>query len=81
MIVIDASAALSALLATGQARSLLPTEQIPVPHLAEVDIASGLRRLVLARVLRADQAWAALDTWRRLGVVRHQAPRLLERIW
>ena len=81
MIVVDASAVLSALLKAGQVRSLLPKEQIHVPHVADVEIASGLRRLLLARVLTADQAWSALDTWRRLGVVRHPALGLLERIW
>lgn len=81
MIVVDASAAVSALLRSGQARALLPREQLHVPHLADIEIASGLRRMVLARELAPDQAWSALDTWRRLGVVRHPAPGLLERIW
>ena len=81
MIVVDASAALSALLNGGQARALVRRQQLHVPHLADTEIASGLRRLVLARELESAQAWSALDTWRRLGVLRHPTTGLLERIW
>ena len=81
MIVVDASAALSALLRADLARALLPKEQIHVPHLADIEIASGLRRLVHAGVVTAPQAWSALSTWRRLAVSRHPASALFERIW
>lgn len=74
MIVLDASVALAALLNAGPARSLVATEQVHVPHLVDTEIASGLRRQVRAQVLTADQAWAALDTWRRLGLTRHPVP-------
>ncbi|GAA3159654.1 PIN domain-containing protein [Blastococcus jejuensis] len=81
MIVLDASAALSALLNAGPARSFVAAEQVHAPHLIDTEIASGLRRQVRAKVLTADQAWAALDTWRRLGLTRHPVPGLLSRIW
>lgn len=45
MIVVDASAALAALLNDGQARQLIAAERLHVPHLVDSEIASGLRRL------------------------------------
>lgn len=81
MIVVDASAALSALLQAGQLRALLSTAQIHVPHLADLEIASGLRRLVLTRTVTVAQGWSALYAWQRLGVFRHPATALLERVW
>ena len=81
MIVADASAALSALLNAGPARSALAGEQVHVPHLVDSEVASGLRRLVLSRAVTPEQGWVALDTWRRLGVTRHPVTGLLDRVW
>ena len=36
---------------------------------------------MLGRSLTAADGWAALDTWRRLGVVRHPVGGLLDRVW
>ena len=46
MIVLDASAALSALFNDGPARRAVATENIQVPHLIDSEIASGIRRRV-----------------------------------
>ncbi len=81
MIVLDASAAVSALLNAGEARTALADEAVHVPHLIDSEVAQALRRQVLRRSLGADDGWAALDTWRRLGVVRHPAGGLLDRVW
>ena len=81
MIVVDASAAVSALLNDGQARSVLATEQIHVPHLVDSEVASAMRRQVATGALTPDDGWTALDTWRRLGVIRHPVFGLLDRIW
>ncbi|WP_217899286.1 type II toxin-antitoxin system VapC family toxin [Blastococcus mobilis] len=78
---VDASAALSAVLNAGPARGLLSSEQLHVPHLIDSEIVNGMRRQVVTRSVTAEQAWAALDTWRRLGIVRHPVSPLLERIW
>ena len=67
MIVVDASAALSALLNDGPARRGLGTEQIHVPHLIDSEVASGLRKGVAAHRLDADSGWTALDTWASIG--------------
>lgn len=81
MIVVDASAALSALLNAGPARGALADEQLHVPHLIDSEIASGLRRRVIAREVDADAGWTALDTWRRLGMTRYPVFSLLGRVW
>ena len=81
MIVVDASAALAALLNAGHAREALGAEQLHVPHLIDYEVASGLRRRFAAEQLAADAGWAALDTWRRLGMTRYAIHPLLDRIW
>ena len=81
MIVIDASAAVSALLNAGPARHALAAEQVHAPHLVDSEVANALRRGVAARRLEADAAWTALDRWRRLGVTRYPVLGLLGRVW
>lgn len=81
MIVLDASAALCALLNAGAARDALGSEQLHVPHLIDSEIASGLRRRVAAGALAAEAGWTLLDTWRRLGMTRYPVFSILERIW
>ena len=81
MIVVDASAALAALLNAGSAREALSGEQLHVPHLIDPEVASGLRRRVASGRLGPDAAWAALDAWRRLGMTRYAIHSLLDRVW
>jgi len=81
VIVADASAALAALLNDGAARQALGAEQLHVPHLIDSEVASGLRRHVLAGDLAADDGWTALDAWRHLAVTRYGLTALLDRIW
>ncbi|MBA3619291.1 MAG: PIN domain-containing protein [Acidothermales bacterium] len=81
MIVVDASAGMSALLTAGPARRALATEQLHVPHLIDAEIANGLRRRVAARLLGPDAGWQALDTWRRLGMTRYPMFSVLGRLW
>ena len=81
MIVVDASAALSALLNDGSARHALASGQLHAPQLVDVEVASGLRRNVAAGRIDPHAGWAALDTWRRLGLTRYASPPLLERVW
>lgn len=81
MIVVDASAALSAILNAGPARDALGAEQVHVPHLIDSEVASGLRRRVAATQLSAAAGWIALDTWRRLGMTRYPAYVMLDRVW
>ncbi len=81
MIVVDASAALSALLNAGPARRVLADEQLHVPHLIDPEVANGLRRRVAAQQVQADAAWTALSSWQRLGVTRYAMIGLLNRVW
>ncbi len=81
MIVVDASAALAALLNDGQARQLIAAERLHVPHLVDSEIASGLRRLAQRDRLGAADGRRALQTWRRLAVTRYPVVGLFERIW
>lgn len=81
MIVVDASAAIAALLNDGEARRLVAAERLHAPHLVDCEIASALRRRVRAAQLTATQGWRALDTWRHLAMSRYAVHTLLERIW
>ncbi|WP_441962386.1 type II toxin-antitoxin system VapC family toxin [Mycolicibacterium houstonense] len=81
MIVVDASAAVSALLNDGQARRLLASESVHAPHLVDAEVVSVLRRQAATGVLAAEEARQALDVWRRLGLIRYAASPLLERVW
>ncbi|WP_102141437.1 type II toxin-antitoxin system VapC family toxin [Mycobacterium hubeiense] len=81
MIVVDASAAIAGLLNDGPARRRLATGGIHVPHLADPEVASGLRRLVHAGEITAADSWRALDAWRRLALTRYPMAGLLSRIW
>lgn len=81
MIVLDVSAAVSALLNDGPARRLLAAESIHVPHLVDVEVVSVLRRHAAAGLFGTEDARQALDVWRRLGLIRYAAAPLLERVW
>ncbi len=81
MIVVDASAALAGLLNDGPARRLLGADQLHVPHLIDSEVASGVRRRVLADRLSADAGWVVLDTWRHLAATRYSVHALLARVW
>ena len=81
MIVVDASAALSALLNAGAARTLLGAEQLHVPHLIDSEITNVLRRHVARQQVLPADGWTAVNTWRRLGITRHPVFALLDRVW
>lgn len=81
MIVIDASAAVLALLNDGDARRLLATETVVIPHLADSEVAHALRAQVLRGHVGADHAGGALARWARLGLRRYGAVGFLARIW
>lgn len=81
MIVLDASAAVLALLNDGDARRSLANEAVAVPHLADSEVAQALRGQVLRGHVGADDAGAALARWARLGLRRFAVSGLLARIW
>lgn len=81
MIVVDASAALAALLNAGLARDTLGSDRLCAPDLIDAEVAEGLRQGAAAGRLPVDAAWAALNTWRQLGVQRFPTGPLLQRAW
>lgn len=81
MIVVDASAAVSALLSKGPARDALANEQLHAPHLIDSEVASALRRRVATGVLTDDAGWAALHVWRQVGISRYPVVAILDRVW
>lgn len=81
MIVVDASAAVSALLNAGPARTALGTQQLAAPHLIDAEVANALRRQVAARRIRPDAGRAALGTLSTLGMTRYPSVGLLQRVW
>jgi predicted nucleic acid-binding protein len=81
VIVVDASAAVSALLNAGPARRALAEEQLHVPHLIDPEVANALRRGVVASRIEPGDAWIALDRWRHLGMTRYAVFNLFERVW
>jgi predicted nucleic acid-binding protein len=81
VIVVDASAAVLGLLSDGDARRTLATGAIGVPHLADSEVASALRRQVARGVVTEHAAATALDRWGRLGMRRFAAVGLLSRVW
>jgi predicted nucleic acid-binding protein len=81
VIVIDASAAVLALLNDDDARKVLAQEAAAVPHLIDSEIANALRSNVIRGGLEDRHAARALDSWARLGVRRFSVVGLLSRIW
>jgi len=79
--VVDASAAVSALVNAGPARQALSEEHVHVPHLIDPEVANALRRGVTDSRIKPGDAWMALDRWRRLGITRYAVVHLLERVW
>jgi len=81
MIVVDASAALFALVNSGPARRTIAGEQLNAPHLIDTEIVSGLRRQVAAQAMGAADARAIVDVWQALGISRYPSVATLGRIW
>jgi len=84
--VLDASAAIENLIgseAGARWRDIVLTgdESLCAPHLIDVEVLSGLRRLASAHAPLALRAAAALDDFRDLRLVRYGHHILLPRIW
>jgi predicted nucleic acid-binding protein len=81
VIVLDASAAVLALLNDGHARQALARETVAVPHLVDAELANALSTQARRGTIGADGARAALVQWARLGLRRFAVVGLLPRIW
>ena len=81
MIVVDASAALLALLNDGDARRALSIEALVAPHLIDVEVGHVLRRHVRTGMLEPEAAETCLASWQLLGIERVGVTDLLGRMW
>lgn len=86
MIVLDASAAVDVILESGPegewvAETLVAAEAVRAPHLIDSEVASALRRLVLAGAISARRGTTALRLFLELPLERYPAELLLPRIW
>ena len=81
MIVADASVIYESLTGSVSAQNLLADEQIQVPTVADIEIASALRKRVRLGRISAQDGWRALETYRWMGVTRHSDFALFDRIW
>jgi predicted nucleic acid-binding protein len=86
VIVVDASALLEFLLQTSlgarvEARLFGEEDELHAPHLLDVEIAQGLRRLVRTGDVSSGRAQEAIADLRDLDLHRHAHLDLLERAW
>lgn len=82
MIVADASALIATLLSSGsgaRVRERLRGETVAIPHLADLEVLSALRRY--RSRLPAGRLDQALETYRNLALVRFDHSPHLRRIW
>ena len=86
MIVLDASALVELLLGTRLGRAVVtriadPELGLHTPHLADVEVAQAVRRLVRGGELEATAAAEALEELTALDLERHSHEPLLSRVW
>jgi predicted nucleic acid-binding protein len=86
LIVIDASAAKELTLRTElgervELRALHPDERLHAPHLLDLEVAQGLRRLTQLQEITAARAHQALDDYAGVRVERPAHRDLLQRVW
>lgn len=86
MIVVDASAILELLLQTAlgarvESRLFRDGEELHSPHLMDVEVTQGLRRLVRSGEVSANRATEAIEDLSDLDLHRHAHLNLLNRAW
>lgn len=86
MIVVDASAIIDYLTRTDaferiRERVDAPGEDLHAPHVLDLEVVHGLRRMTLRRTLEASRAEEALHDFAGLRVSRYPHTAFLTRIW
>ena len=81
MIVLDASAFVDGVVGDRAVIERLVDEDVHVPHLLDLEVASALRRLVAADEIENERAVEALATLEAADIHRHPHTPLLGMIW
>ena len=81
MIVADASVITASLTGSVVAQEMLAEEQVQVPTVADIEVASALRKRVRLGRITAVDGWRALDAYRWMAVTRHSPFAFFDRIW
>lgn len=81
MIVVDASAVLSALLRSGVARERLAHDSVHAPYHLDLEVLEAVRKLGLRKAIDAELADRVVTTWPQLGVIRHPMLGMIPRVW
>jgi predicted nucleic acid-binding protein len=81
MIVADASVIYESLTGSTSAQAVLADEQTQVPTVADIEVASALRKRVYLGQITANEGWRALETYRWMAVTRHSTFAFFDRIW
>jgi predicted nucleic acid-binding protein len=85
VIVADASVLVTAVTDAGAggqtARARLSSDEVAIPHLADIEVVSGIRGLLLGGRLTEDQATLAVRGFRTLPLLRFDHGPLLARCW
>lgn len=81
MIVIDASALIAGLTGGGPAREAMAADDLHAPHLAAVEVASGLRRLVASGDVDEAMGPPVLEILAQFGITWYPMVPHLARIW
>jgi predicted nucleic acid-binding protein len=81
VIVVDASVVIEALQRPGPARDVVADQELHAPHLIDAEVAHALRRHLRTGEATAPTATVQLETWRRVGLMRHASSSLLMRVW
>jgi predicted nucleic acid-binding protein len=81
MIVADASVLIESLTGSVAAQELLTDEQVQIPVVTDVEIASALRKRVHLGQISPEDGWRLLDAYRWMAVTRHHVFAMFDRIW
>ena len=81
MIVVDASAAVEALIHDGEARQRLEVERAAAPHLIDAEVMHALRGLAARGTLDDLSAHRVVRRWRGMPIQRLAMHGLVDRVW
>lgn len=81
MTVVDASAAVEALIHDGAARQRLLIERVAAPHLIDAEVMHALRGLTARDTLDDLAAHRAVRRWRSAPIRRFAVHGLVDRVW